>query len=261
MMWTTRPRCKIGALSAIRAGQGPSVTLLHGVGLNADAWGAQIECLARDHTVTAFDMAGHGESAALTTTQPKLADYVDGVRDLLTEPTVVVGHSMGAMIALKLAQNPAVVGVIALNAVYQRTASAHVAVRARSQELQDEDTVDPEPTLTRWFDDLTLPEAIACDHWLRTVPISGYRAAYSVFANENGPTMSELNVLNTPALFITGGRERNSTPQMSIDMAACCPRGTAHIIEDAAHMMPMTHAGEVNKQLQTFISQCYQGAV
>jgi pimeloyl-ACP methyl ester carboxylesterase len=73
--------------------------------------------------------------------------------------------------------------------------------------------------------------------------------------------MSELNVLNTPALFITGGRERNSTPQMSSDMAACCPRGTAHIIEDAAHMMPMTHAGEVNTQLQTFISQCYQGAV
>jgi pimeloyl-ACP methyl ester carboxylesterase len=100
---------------------------LHGVGLNADAWGAQIECLARDHTVTAFDMAGHGESAPLTTTEPKLTDYVDGVRDLLTEPTVVVGHSMGAMIALKLAQNPAVVGVIALNAVYQRTASAHAA--------------------------------------------------------------------------------------------------------------------------------------
>ena len=135
------------------------------------------------------------------------------------------------------------------------------ARRRRAQELQDEDTVYPKPTLTRWFDDLTLPEAIACDHWLRTVPINGYRAAYSVFANENGPTMSELNVLNTPALFITGGRERNSTPQMSIDMAACCPRGTAHIIEDAAHMMPMTHAGEVNTQLQTFISQCYRGAV
>ncbi|NCX20365.1 MAG: alpha/beta hydrolase, partial [Rhodobacteraceae bacterium] len=161
----------------------------------------------------------------------------------------------------KLAQDPAVIGVVALNAIYQRTPMASAAVRARAMQLRDEPSIDPEPTLMRWFDDLTSPEAMACETWLRTVPMDGYRAAYSVFANENGPTASELQSLNKPALFITGEREPNSTPEMSIQMAECCPMGQAHILNDAAHMMPMTHAGEVNAQLRTFISQCHQGEV
>jgi pimeloyl-ACP methyl ester carboxylesterase len=237
------------------------VTLLHGVGLNADAWGAQINTLSQDYEVTAFDMAGHGDSAGLKMAVPTLSDYVDAVRVNLTAPTVVVGHSMGAMIALQLAQDPAVIGVVALNAIYQRTPMASAAVRARATQLRDEPSIDPEPTLMRWFDDLTSPEAMACESWLRIVPMDGYRAAYSVFANENGPTASELQSLNKPALFITGEREPNSTPEMSIQMAECCPMGQAHILNDAAHMMPMTHAGEVNAQLRTFISQCHQGEV
>jgi len=259
MMWTTQPRSRVGSLAAICAGQGPSVTLLHGVGLNADAWSAQINTLSQDYQVTAFDMAGHGDSAGLKMAMPTLSDYVDAVRVNLTATTVVVGHSMGAMIALKLAQDPAVIGVVALNAIYQRTPTARAAVRARAKQLLDERSVNTEPTLMRWFDDLTSPEATACERWLRAVPMDGYRAAYSVFANENGPTATELRTLNKPALFITGEREPNSTPEMSIQLAECCPMGQAHIVKDAAHMMPMTHAGEVNAHLRSFISQCHQG--
>lgn len=261
MMWTTQPRSRVGSLAAICAGQGPSVTLLHGVGLNADAWGAQIDALSQDYGITAFDMAGHGESVPFNNAVPRLSDYVDVVRVNLTAPTVVVGHSMGAMIALKLAQDPAVIGVVALNAIYQRTPTASAAVRERAKQLWDERSVNPEPTLTRWFDDLSLPEATACERWLRAVPMDGYRAAYSVFANENGPTASELESLHKPALFITGEREPNSTPEMSIQMAECCPMGQAHIVKNAAHMMPMTHAGEVNAHLRAFVSQYHQGEV
>ena len=157
MMWTTQPRSRVGSLAAICVGQGPSVTLLHGVGLNADAWNAQIDALWQDYGVTAFDMAGHGDSAALKKAMPTLSDFVDAVRINLTAPTVVVGHSMGAMIALKLAEDPAVIGVVALNAIYQRTPTAQAAVRARATQLLDERSVKPEPTLMRWFDDLTLP--------------------------------------------------------------------------------------------------------
>jgi hypothetical protein len=75
-----------------------------------------------------------------------------------------------------------VIGVVALNAIYQRTPMASAAVRARATQLRDEPSIDPEPTLMRWFDDLTSPEAMACESWLRTVPMDGYRAAYSLFA-------------------------------------------------------------------------------
>ena len=43
---------------------------------------------------------------------------------------------------------------------------------------------------------------------------------------------------------------------MSQAMAALSPNGRAVVIGGAAHMMPMTHAGEINAQLATFIHEC-----
>lgn len=258
MTWITRQRSRLGSLASIREGAGPTVTLLHGVGLNADAWGGQIDALASHYSVIAFDMAGHGDSPQFNWNAPNLTDFVDAARNDLDGPTVVIGHSMGAMIALELAQDPNVLGVVALNAIYQRSKTAHAAVHARAKQLQDDAQIDPLPTLKRWFDDLSSSEAIACAQWLRAASIEGYRAAYSVFANENGPTQAELLGLAKPALFMTGGLESNSTPDMSIKMGKLCPMGQAHVINDAAHMMPMTHAPEVNKKLLKFISQCYE---
>lgn len=53
MIWKTRPRSDFGTLKAVVQGSGPAVLLLHGVGLRAEAWGAQIEDLAQDYTVIA----------------------------------------------------------------------------------------------------------------------------------------------------------------------------------------------------------------
>ena len=258
MMWKIRLRSKMDNLTAITEGIGPSVTLLHGVGLNADAWGRQIETLANYFTVKAFDMPGHGESPELAMASPKLNDYVAAMKQHIIEPTVVVGHSMGAMIALKLAIKKEVVGVVALNAVFQRSSSALDAVQKRAQALQLTSNVDPRPTLKRWFEDLTSLEAKMCDCWLRHVSINGYRAAYNVFAQENGPTVQELEALKKPALFMTGGLELNSTPDMSTQMANLCEMGNAIIFEDAAHMMPMTHYKNVNRHLIKFIEHCHR---
>ena len=53
MMWTIRQRSDFGALRAIRRGAGPQALLLHGVGLRAEAWNAQIDALARHFAVIA----------------------------------------------------------------------------------------------------------------------------------------------------------------------------------------------------------------
>ena len=59
MTWTTRPRSEIGGLAAIQTGTGPDILLLHGVGLRAEAWGAQLDGLA---SVGSPDGAGHARS-------------------------------------------------------------------------------------------------------------------------------------------------------------------------------------------------------
>ena len=257
MIWTTQPRSKVGTLAAITQGRGPQVLMIHGVGLCADAWAGQISDLAQRFRITAVDMPGHGQSAPLPDQQANLRDYTTQIANLITEPTVVIGHSMGAMIAVDLAAHSSnVVGVAALNAIYQRSTPAWDAVKARANALSDTEISDPSPTLTRWFSDLTAPEAVACGAWLTQISPKHYKTAYQVFAHENGPSLETLRALRCPAMFMTGAQEPNSTPAMSRAMADLAPDGQAVIIEGAAHMLPMTHREEVNTHLISFAERC-----
>jgi len=90
----------------VRAGEGPALLLLHGIGNNCQTWAGVIDRLAEAHTVIAPDLLGHGRSD-----KPRgdysIAAYANGMRDLLSvldiEQATVVGHSLGGGIALQFA--------------------------------------------------------------------------------------------------------------------------------------------------------------
>jgi pimeloyl-ACP methyl ester carboxylesterase len=90
----------------VRAGSGPALLLLHGIGNNCQTWAGVIDRLAERYTVIAPDLLGHGSSD-----KPRgdysIAAYANGMRDLLSvldiEQATVVGHSLGGGIALQFA--------------------------------------------------------------------------------------------------------------------------------------------------------------
>lgn len=261
MMWTIQPRFKgAGDLAYWHAGDGPALMLIHGVGLRSEAWAAVMPMLAQHYSVYAVDMPGHGASPLHA--ERTLSDYVSRFGEFietLDQPIRVVGHSMGAMIALELASQAQlrVGGVAALNAIYRRTPDAAKAVQKRAIALDTVDRPSPDAPLERWFG--ALPKGVladaaqACRDWLTTVDPQGYAAAYKVFAHHDGPDDALLQSLAIPALFQTGPGDLNSTPEMSRKMAALAPKGHAIIVPDAAHMMPMTHPQAVAQAiLQSF---------
>ena len=90
----------------MQAGSGPVLLLIHGMGGSLENWRAVIEPLARQHTVVAPDLPGHGVSA------PGGGDYslgafAAGLRDLLfalgLARATLVGHSLGGGIAMQFA--------------------------------------------------------------------------------------------------------------------------------------------------------------
>ena len=90
----------------VQAGSGPVLLLIHGVAGTLENWRAVIEPLARQFTVVAPDLPGHGGSA------PGAGDYslgalAAGLRDLLVvlghERATLVGHSLGGGIAMQFA--------------------------------------------------------------------------------------------------------------------------------------------------------------
>lgn len=261
MISTTLPRSDLAGLSAIVAGVGRPVVMLHGVGLRAEAWAAQIGALSGSYRVIAPDMLGHGHSR-YDDKSVTVADYAKAVVPLLGTldgPAVVIGHSMGAMIALELGHKAPehVAAVAALNAIFERDNDAKTAVQTRAATLDGTALPDPTPTLERWFGTAHSPERDACDRWLRTAHPQGYKQAYAAFAHADGPSRPALEALACPALFVTGAHEPNSTPDMSRAMADLAPQGRAVIIDDAAHMMPMTHPEAVNGTLLEFIREVW----
>lgn len=261
MIWTTQPRSDApGRLAVWRQGQGPALVLIHGVGLRAEAWAAVMPRLSQVFTVHALDMPGHGGSPLAGA--GTLADFVDRVETFvrfLDRPAAIAGHSMGAMIATEVAGRlpSRTTGLAALNAIFQRQPDAAKAVQARAGALDGKTLPSPDPTLRRWFGDApdgsSSDAANACRGWLSTVDPEGYATAYRIFAQHDGPSATRLGELSVPALFQTGRHDPNSTPVMSEAMAMLAPKGIAITVEDAAHMMPMTHPDAVaNALIQTF---------
>jgi pimeloyl-ACP methyl ester carboxylesterase len=90
----------------LTAGSGPPVVLIHGITSSADTWAAAMRGLAREHSLIAPDLLGHGASA-----KPRgdysLGAYASGVRDLLAalghDRVTIVGHSLGGGVAMQFA--------------------------------------------------------------------------------------------------------------------------------------------------------------
>lgn len=94
-----------GAQIAYRRGgsHGPVVVLLHGISSGAASWLPCASLLAADARVIAWDAPGYGNSQALQTAAPTAADYARSLAGLLraldVRPDVIVGHSLGALMA------------------------------------------------------------------------------------------------------------------------------------------------------------------
>jgi pimeloyl-ACP methyl ester carboxylesterase len=90
----------------VKAGQGPVVLLLHGLGCDHTTWEPVIDSLARRYTVIAPDLLGHGLSAK-PRADYSVGGYANGMRDLLTvlgiDRATVIGHSFGGGVAMQFA--------------------------------------------------------------------------------------------------------------------------------------------------------------
>lgn len=90
-------------------GEGDPVVLIHGMGGSATGWLPSFNALTAERRVIALDLVGHGRSdqpGPCTPDSAYLAKFVnDFMEELKIERADIVGHSMGAAIALLLAIN------------------------------------------------------------------------------------------------------------------------------------------------------------
>ena len=96
-------------LNYIDTGEGKSIVLLHGMATSLKYWDSYIRKLSKNNRVIAVDLMGFGRSPQSASDYTP-GTHVQAIRQTLEslnvrEPITLVGHSMGALIALKFAVN------------------------------------------------------------------------------------------------------------------------------------------------------------
>lgn len=102
-----------------RVGTGEPLVLLHGLGESHVGWRPVIDALAAEYDVIAIDLPGFGRSPALpAAVSPTAANLAAAIQDTLDRLGIgdyhVAGYSLGARVAIQLAESKRVRSLIAI---------------------------------------------------------------------------------------------------------------------------------------------------
>lgn len=109
-LWHKRLKRPYRLARTVDEGEGVPVVLLHGIGRSGGVWRYLVKELAgKQYHMIAFDLLGFGESPKPDWVSYDIDDHALAViasveRLKLNKPTVLVGHSMGCLVAVRVAR-------------------------------------------------------------------------------------------------------------------------------------------------------------
>lgn len=223
-------------------GSGPTVLMLHDADGDHLTFAPQVETLANaGYRAVAWDMPGYGHSAPIEPyTFKSLAESCLALIDALQcGPVTLVGHGMGAMVALEaVVRRPAVARRLVLCAGGPALDSqAHEDwVAPRLQALQDGGSMEQLAQLLvpRFIGTGALPEGVRlAGHAMSQVFPGSYRRALEALSTFDR-SAAVLARLGMPALLV-GGEDDRCTPPAVLQALAL-------VLPDARHIS-LPHVG------------------
>jgi (E)-2-((N-methylformamido)methylene)succinate hydrolase len=204
-------------------GDGPPVVLIHGVGGDAESWGAVAALLKDRFRVIRLDLSGHGRSPLLkgpVTIEDFVRDVTSVMDELGVDAAHVAGNSLGGQIAMGMAlevpQRVKRIGLV--STVAGRTETERSNALARIDVLKEKGIGEiARGNVERWFTDAFRrrhPEVVEAriKVLMQSDPVS-YLHAYRVFATAD--YADRLERIRAPALIITGEHDVAGTPRMA----------------------------------------------
>ena len=237
-------------------GEKPPTILIHGAGGTHLHWPAELRRLSGQR-VFAIDLPGHGKSEGRG--HQTIDAYVISILDWLDAMglfrAILIGHSMGGAISLRLAdQHPE--RIVALGLV-----GSGARLRVAPDILENANNRATFPlaveTIISWaFSPKTDPHLIelATNRMLATRPsvLHGDFTACNTF-----DMMITLNKLHFPTLVICGEDDQLTPLRYSQYLADQLPNAQLVSIPDAGHMVMLEKSTQVVDAIQNFIHGIY----
>ena len=223
---------------------------------NSEIWKPQVNHFKNHRRIIILDLRGHGQSDKplgkyLITQFSK--DLHSLMQNLNVEKAIIVGHSLGGMIALRFTLNHQ--DMVDKLILVDTTAKPSSTFRRRlllslSKILMDISyNLFLKRYLSRYSDleDSDLKEAL---ERLSKTPKHVTKSCFSAIARFD--VTSELVNIRVPTLIIHGGK--SSTPVILAEyINDHIPNAELHIIEGAGHASPKENPGEIWKAIEKFI--------
>lgn len=240
-------------------GKGPTVLLLHAVGLDLTCWESQVDALSTEFQVVAVDLRGHGQSE-MSPPPYGLQLFADDVHQMLRQigaaPAHVVGLSLGGMVAqvLGLEYPEDVISLILADTVCTLTPEGRSAMVSRGEAAERSGMQSVlQATLERWFtaDFLNSEVVTRCRRRLLADNVESWAAAWRAISDVN--TWPQLHEIRVPTLVMVGELDVSSPPERARIIADRIPGARLHIVPGAPHMAPMECPDLFNPPMLEFL--------
>lgn len=202
----------------------------------------------------ALDLPGHGQAGGRP--DSTISGYAESVLDWMRsegiEPAVLVGHSMGAAIALVAALRVprAVAGLVLLGA----SARLRVAPEILADSASPADFPRAVDTVTDWGFSPSAPEALVKLARQRTLE-AGHEAFHLDFqACDDFDVRQRLPEIKVPAIVIQGEDDRLTPLFLARELVEGLPDGALVSLADAGHMVMLEKPDQVAELLDEFMN-------
>jgi pimeloyl-ACP methyl ester carboxylesterase len=267
---------------------GPNVqraaVFVHSSAMRTDIWHYQLPGLG-GHRLIFYDLRGHGLSqpkgTAPFTIRQLAEDLLAVIEAADVDEVVIVGHSIGGMIALELCKlRPSLVGssikgLVLANTTYRPAAESFGIGGAVISRLE---------RFTRRPLDVLGSQAVPIDRLRNILPPSDlFFMAVSLTAFGREPSARQVDLIydmmsetptdvlfdlvkayrsfdvrsflpevSVPVLVIGGSHDRLTLPEASIFMSEQLPKAELHVLDGCGHMTMLERHDEFNARLKTF---------
>jgi pimeloyl-ACP methyl ester carboxylesterase len=252
-------------------GNGAPIVLVHGLGGAAVNWVDVAPGLARRHRVLVPDLPGHGGSNPLPAV-PNLAVFADRIGAVADReglvPAAVVGHSLGAVVALRLAlRRPDAVSSLVLAGA----AGISSATRRARYGLRILGIIGPRRLVAPWADsvaDSALLRQLVFGHWgaadtrsMSDAAVEGFLEGTRLTSDSEGAAHAlvrddvreELGDLRCPVLVLWGARDNQLSIGDAFEFARRL-RAELRVIADCGHLLIGERPDLCMDAIETFLA-------
>ena len=257
---------KGGSLAYREAGAGPVLFFLHGMNGNSRSWASSFLSLRTSFRVIAWDAPSFGSSGSFG---DSIEAYKSAakvlIRGLGVQDAVLIGHSMGGLVATKLATDAeaSISGLVLSSSHlgFGRPKGEPLMARYSNRiEALNKNNADAEYTMERAK--RSTPEGTHEDVIKFLADVAGNTRIEGI---RDGGRMSQetdntvaCEDINAPVLMLTGSKDSIISTEMHAALVAALPDADKVVIPEAGHASYAEYPDIFNKHVKEFAEKVWR---